>query len=149
MEESVQMNNPAETRLNNIAKGFLKETAKWANFLAIIGFIGIGLLVLLALFAGAIFSNLPGGNVASSIGGGLITFIYLLMALLYFFPVMYLYKFATKMKLGLARNNEDELTEAFLNLKSHYKFIGILTIIMLSLYALMFLFALIGGLAAM
>lgn len=149
MEENYQVNNPTDTRLNNVAKGFLKEIAKWANFFAILGFIGIGLLVLVALFAGVIFSSLPGNNIASSIGGGVITFIYLLMAVLYFFPVLYLYKFSTKMKAGLARNNEDELTEAFSNLKSHYKFVGILTIIMLSFYALGILLALMGGLASM
>ena len=150
MEENYQVNNPTDTRINNIAKDYLRETAKWANFLAIMGFIGIGFMVLAALFAGALFSALPSdGGVANVMSGGAITIIYLILALLYFFPVYYLYKFATNMKAALSRNNEDVLTEAFLNLKSHYKFMGIFTIVILSIYALFFLFALIGGLAAM
>jgi FtsH-binding integral membrane protein len=147
MEENLTESN-SDLKLNSYAIGFLKETAKWVNFLAIMGFIGIGLIVIVALFAGAIFSSLP-NNPYGEISGGVITFTYLLIAALYFFPVLYMYRFADKMKTALARKNEDILTEAFMNLKSHYKFIGILTIVMLSLYALLFLLALIGGLAVM
>lgn len=34
-----------EMKLNESAKDFLKETAKWAYFLSIIGYIGIGFIV--------------------------------------------------------------------------------------------------------
>ena len=46
-----------EMRLNKSAKDFLKETAKWAYFLSILGYIGIGIIVLVALFAGTLFSK--------------------------------------------------------------------------------------------
>ena len=151
MEDNLsQVSKPTELTLNNDAISFLKETAKWTNFLAIMGFIGIGLLVIIALFVGTIFSALPEGtNPYSDIGAGVLTFIYLLMAALYYFPVMYLYRFANKMKVALGRNDGENLTAAFMNLKSHYKFVGILTIVMLGLYALLIILALIGGLAAM
>lgn len=135
--------------LNTEAKGFLNEIAKWANFLAIMGFIGIGLIAILSLFAGAIFSNLGDANPYGAVSGSTIAIIYLLFAALYFFPVLYLYRFASKMKSALASRNEDALTESFMNLKSHYKFIGIMTIVMLSFYAFLFLLAMVGGLAAM
>ncbi|TDQ29785.1 DUF5362 family protein [Tenacibaculum caenipelagi] len=148
MEENLQVNNSSGIRLNNVAKEVLKEASKWANFLAIIGFIGVGFMVLMALFAGTIFSALPSSGYETVIGGVGFTIIYLLGAALYFFPVMYLYKFAKKTKTALLRNNEEELTEAFTNLKSHYKFIGVLTIVMLSVYAVMFLIAIVRGVAA-
>ena len=148
MEENLT-ENTSELKLNNYAIGFLKETAKWVNFLAIMGFIGIGLIVIIAIFAGAIFSALPDSNPYAEISGGIITVIYLLIAVLYFFPVLYMYRFADKMKTALRRNDEDALTDAFMHLKSHYKFIGILTIVMLAFYALGFILTLIGGLAVM
>ncbi len=148
MEENLTQ-NASELKLNNYAIGFLKETAKWVNFLAIMGFIGIGLIVIIAIFAGAIFSALPDSNPYAEISGGIITVIYLLIAVLYFFPVLYMYRFADKMKTALRRNDEDALTDAFMHLKSHYKFIGILTIVMLAFYALGFILTLIGGLAVM
>lgn len=149
MEENLQLNKSEGIRLNNLAKEVLKETSKWVNFLSILGFVGIGFIVLIALFAGTFLSALPSsGGFESIIGGIGFTILYLLIAALYFFPVMYLYKFAKRLKTALIRNDEDQLAEAFTNLKSHYKFVGILTIIMLSFYVVMFLIAIIGGLAA-
>ena len=44
-----------ELHLSQSAKDFLRETAKWAYIVSIIGFIGIAFLVLMALFAGTLF----------------------------------------------------------------------------------------------
>ena len=54
-------NNSEETeelglQLNDSAKGFLKEIAKWAYFLSILGYVGVGFIVLVAFFAGAFFA---------------------------------------------------------------------------------------------
>lgn len=137
-------------QLNSEGLAFLKETAKWGYFLSILGFIGIGFMVIIALFAGAIFSTLPGGDYGYSgiMSGAFFTIFYLLFALLYFFPVLYLYKFSSKMKQAINQNNTQELNASLGYLKSHYKFIGILTIVMLSIYALIFIVGLVGGLAA-
>lgn len=129
------------------AKGFLLEAAKWANFLSILGFVGIGIMVIFALFAGTIFSTMS--EMASSpmpFSGVFITVIYLFVAALYFFPVLYLYRFASKMKFALKRNDESTLLTSLENLKAHYKFIGILAVIGLAFYVLMFIFGILGGL---
>ena len=124
-------------KLNDHSLIYLHETSRWAKFLAIMGFIGVGLIVLLALFIGSLM------NFISSLSPTpfpfptfAFTFIYLAIALLYFFPVFYLYRFATKMKLALEERNEIVLTDSFSNLKSMFKFMGVLTIVILSLYAL-------------
>ncbi len=145
--DDIGKSEPSGLKLNNHAKEFLKEAAKWTKFLSIVGFIAIGLLVVVALFFGAIFSSLSGFGDAG-LGGGFITVIYLLVAVLYFFPVYYMYKFSVNMKSALRENDEDTLTKAFEYLKSHYKFIGILTIIMISFYLLMFLIGIAGAAAS-
>jgi uncharacterized membrane protein len=129
---------------------FLSESAKWGKFLSIVGFVLCGLLVILALFVGTImgtaFSQLEG---AGMVGGGMsimVTIIYLLIAALYFFPCLYLFRFSTKMKKALNESNQAELTSSFENLKSCFKFMGIMTIVLLSIYAMVFLF---GGMAAL
>tara|TARA_R110002073_G_scaffold8207_1_gene45566 strand:- start:17365 stop:17835 length:471 start_codon:yes stop_codon:yes gene_type:complete len=149
--EDIGNSSPSELKLNNHSIAFLKETAKWTGFLSIIGFIGIGLMVIGALFFGALLSSLSGmgsAGLGGAVGSGFITVIYILFAVLYFFPVYYLYKFSANMKRALAAKDEDTLTKAFEYLKSHYKFIGILTIILLSFYVLMFLLGLLGLAAA-
>ena len=37
--ENIGNPNPQELRLNNYAKNFLRETARWAKFISIVGFV--------------------------------------------------------------------------------------------------------------
>ncbi len=78
-------------------------------------------------------------------GGAFLTVLYLAMAVLYFFPIYYLFQFSSKIKAALQTQSSELLEQAFSNLKSHYKFMGILLIIVLGLYAIALIF---GGLAA-
>jgi hypothetical protein len=128
---------------------FLSEIKKWTKFLSIIGFIFIGIFVLFALFLGAFLGGLSDITGSSmSFPSVLVTIIYLLIAVLYFFPVWFLFKFSTNLGKSLKSGNESELTDAFSYLKLHYKFIGILTIIFLSIYLLFIIFGvLIAGIA--
>jgi hypothetical protein len=144
--EILDDNQQSENNLtiNNEIFSFLTETGKWAKFLSILGFIGIGLLVILAFFMGSIFNSMP-TNPYSQLPSMFITILYLAMALLYFFPVYYLYNFAVKLKNSLLSGNQQELAESFRNLKSHYKFIGIFAIIILAIYGVMLVIGLIAG----
>ncbi len=121
-----------EMHLTNEAQGFLRETAKWATFLSILGFILIGIFALVGL--GSLASGASVSRSVMPIPASLIGIIYILSALLYFFPVLYLYKFASAAKDAIASQNTQTLTRCFENLKSHYKFVGILTIIMIILW---------------
>lgn len=140
-----------EMKLNESAKDFLKETAKWACFLSILGYIGIGFIILAALFAGTLFSAMgkmnPAMGMMGSSFGMAMAVVYLLIAALYFFPVYYLNKFASNAKAALNTNDSETLTTSFRYLKSHYKFIGIMTLVVFSLYLLMFVGMIIGRMA--
>lgn len=127
--------------------GFLKETSTWTYFLSILGFIGIGLMVLVGIFFSVAMGNMSGGNPYESLGMDMSYFglIYIVLGLIYFFPILYLFNFSRKMKSALSSNNNDELTAAFSNLKSHYKYAGIFTIVVISLYILILIIAMIAG----
>jgi uncharacterized membrane protein YjgN (DUF898 family) len=137
------------------SKKFLSETARWASFLAVIGFIVCALVVIggivVAIAASQFDSAFDSYNSGSSIRmsgsgfGAVLGVVYILFAVLYFFPCLYLLRFSNHMKVAIAAEDQTRLTTAFENLKSVFKFMGILTIIILSLYVLGFLF---GGLAA-
>lgn len=138
--------NEQELKLNNVAVSALRESAKWCMFLAIVGFIGIGLMVMAGLAMSFVLGNIPddpyggmGGMAANPFAGmkAWLGGIYIVMALLYFFPVYYLFNYAKGIKQSLASGNEDLLATALVNLKSHHKFLGIFTIVMISLYILM------------
>ena len=120
------------------SKNYLLYAAKWAGFLSIIGFISLGLMILAGLGLG-----IAGGSSQF----GIIGFIYLGMAVIYFFPIYYLYLFAQKIKKAVNSTSQSDLEGGFENLKSCFKFLGIFTIIIISLYILMFLVAIVAGAA--
>lgn len=115
------------------ASGYLNETGKWGKFLAIVGFCFIGLMVLGGLFAGTLFSAMGDTLPYPTF---MLSFIYIAMALLYFFPVFYLFRFSNQIRTALHSKDTRDLEGALENLKSHYKFIGILMIVLLSIYIL-------------
>jgi len=132
-----------ELNFSNKIVDSLKEISTWSYFLSIIGFIGIGFMVIFGALFGTILGSMP-NNPYEEIGisMGYFGLIYVFIGLIYFFPVLYLFNFSRKMKRALSLKNNDDLSSAFDNLKSHYKFIGIFTIVIISLYALMFIIAL-------
>ncbi|TPG40163.1 hypothetical protein [Flavobacterium pectinovorum] len=139
-----------ELQLDQTARDFLKETAKWAYILSIIGYVGIGLMLLLAVFAGSIFSSMgsamPGMGGLGGSFGIIMAFVYVFIAAIYFFPIYYLNKFAVNAKRAFRDNDSEALTNALGYLKSHYKFIGILMLAIMVLYGLIFVVAILGAL---
>ncbi|MEO5968117.1 MAG: DUF5362 family protein [Ferruginibacter sp.] len=133
-----------DLRIDGISAVALSETAKWAKFLAVVGFVLTGLIVLMAIFAGAIISGLlrtgDAGAVAA-VSSTAISVLYLIVAAIYFFMSLYLYRFAINMKIALSTTNQENLNISFQNLKSVYKVMGIITIIYLALIALIFILA--------
>jgi len=142
--------NPAlfDINLDQQNQVYLSETAKWAKFLAIIGFIFIGILVLMGFFAGSLFSNFYAASGMEYFGAGFFLFFYIAIALLYFFPTLFLYKFASSMQMALRNNDQIRLTDSFKNLKSCFKFIGIVTIVFIGFYVITIIIGIITGLAS-
>ncbi|MBU3660432.1 MAG: hypothetical protein FGM14_11205 [Flavobacteriales bacterium] len=126
--------------LSAIAKQALLVASKWAKFLSIIGFIGVGIMVIAGIFIMFQLSNIPVG-ITNGVPLGLVGFLYVAMALLYFFPVYYLFQFANNTKNGISSNSNESIEIGLVNLKSMFKFIGIFTVVILSIYALIFLLA--------
>lgn len=142
--------NDGSMPLTPQARAFLRETAKWAKFLSILGFIMMFFLVVVGLFMGAImgatYGNMGG---APGLPSWFFSFIYLVMAAIYFAPMYFLYQFSSKTGTALDTNDSMLLTESLEFLKSHYKYIGILMIILLSIYALVIVFAIFAGLSSL
>lgn len=145
MEDNKSMFDSFESGLTSIAIEYLRESAKWSKFLSILGFIGVGFMVIASLFVAAMGSSLGNGVAFSPI---LIALLYLFMAGLYVMPVYYLYKYSVDITNGLKNRNQELLTKGFGFLKSHHKFLGISAIIVISMYFLIFIVALFAGLSS-
>lgn len=131
-----------ETKLSITTEGgeYLKVASSWATFLAILGFIGTGFIVLASFFM-MVMSPFIGS--LSKFGGTfgfpmiLLGVVYLLIGVVYFFPAYYLYNFANKIKIALINNNQEMLDQSLKNLKKMFKYIGIMSIVLISLYLIM------------
>ncbi|MEA1886604.1 MAG: hypothetical protein U9N72_05290 [Bacteroidota bacterium] len=145
MEETKQNaadNNSVEFTSDSIRH--LDEARKWSMFLAILGFISVGLLVLVALFSGTVLTLIGDSSLSPAIGI-VIAIFYLIMAVLYFFPVYYLFNFSSKAKHAVKSSDSKTLTESMHFFKAHYKFLGIMVIVMLALYPVIIALAVLGG----
>lgn len=146
MENLDLLNN--ELQVSPVTQNYLSEVAKWGKFLSIIGFIFSGLLAIASFFIPAIYSKmsifteLPAAS--AQIASVFITILYLGLALLLFFPALYLNKFSVKMKLALNSLNQENFEDSLKNLKSLFKFYGILAIILFSFYVLVFIVVMLG-----
>jgi hypothetical protein len=126
-----ELSNNKSLKLTENSLIFMTEIVKWAKFLAICSFVGLGIMALFG--AGMIILQFQGlGNKIQVVLMGIF---YILMAALYLFPTLYLYRFATACGEAIKKLNEDIFEEGIENLKSLFRFTGILTIIILSLYA--------------
>ncbi len=150
-DEGIIMEKP---QITDEIIGYLYETKKWTKFLSIVGFVGCGLLVILGVFMGVLMGTMSAFTPSlSMLPSSMISLLYIGIAILYFFPVLYLFKFSVSMGAALDSSDNDQFQMAFWNLKRHYRFVGIMMIVILSLYAVMLVFglfaAVIGGVSGM
>jgi hypothetical protein len=137
--ESTTPGNLFELQVDHIGTVYLRDAARWARFLAIAGFIFCGLFVIVAIAFMTVLSSLfnsMGASGVAGIGGGLIGAFYIGIAILNFFPCLYLYKFAARMQLALTSNDQEKLNSSFLNMRAFYRFVGVLMIIALVIWLL-------------
>ena len=133
-----EQNTPV-LEVTETAKKYLNSTASWANFFAILSFIGIGFCLLAGIMMMAMGSFIERAREYSELPAGfssLVGVLYFGMAIICYFPASYLLKFAQRTKKALASHDTPILEEAFLNMKSFWKFCGIVTIIWLALCCL-------------
>lgn len=131
--------------LSSDARAFLFEASRWAQFLAILGFVGAGFLALTGLVLMAL-----GGVMAQSLAQfgfppALFGLFYIVLAVIYIFPSYYLYQFAAKGKQALQGSNPAMLAESLSGLKSTFKFYGIFAIVAIGIYFLAILIGIVAG----
>jgi hypothetical protein len=148
--ENIEISNQTENSLiiSDEIKNYLLEISKWGKFLAIVGYVGMAILVLVALGVMVGFSFLN-NDTEGTFPMAALGLVYILLAVAYYFPISYLYRFSVQMKEGLVTVNHQSVTTGFENLKSLFKFMGIFTVVILSIYALLLVIALPASLLLM
>lgn len=105
----------------------LRQTKPWVMLLSIIGFIYTGLMLIVAIVSTFVFSKFDATSALPS--SLMFTVIYILMGIVYFFPSLFLFKFASSIGSLLDGGGAAEMEAALSNQKSFWKFVGILILI--------------------
>lgn len=105
----------------------LRDTQPWARFLGILGLIGVACMIAGGLAVGA------AGLSARQPEMALIPFVYPITGILYFFPSMYLVRYARRIRYFVAQGHAHQLEAALEAQRSFWKSMGILTLVGLGL----------------
>jgi hypothetical protein len=107
----------SDLKITNEGKEGLDKMIYWSKFLAVVGYIALGILSIYTLTE---FSDEE-------------LFYYVIFIIVCFFPVRYLDRFASKTRLALINNNNRELGEGIKDLGSFFTFYGVIMILFLVL----------------
>ncbi len=121
-----------DLQVDSIGHSHLKETAMWAKLLGIVGIIMSVLFAVFALFAGTILESMSGGMLYTGGAGIMVSVIYLIFAGINFALSLFLFRFATKMKLALQTIDQENFNVSLYNLKLFYRVAGIIVIVYLA-----------------
>jgi hypothetical protein len=131
------MENTKEARKIEIDQETLKNVnsiRKWTMFLSVIGFIFLGLIIVLGLLAGTFLTVFNTAKSGTGFPESVLFLLLLLMAIVYFFPGIFLLRFSKHAGIAVNTIDKQELYKAFRNLKFYFKLVGILIILNLMIY---------------
>ena len=118
----------------------LKQIQKWTALLSILGFLFLALIVLISIVALVDMSGVSDSQ------RRLVTVVPLiLIGIVYFFPILYLWKFSKHSNESIANNDTSKLTSGLKYLKLHYRFMAILILIVAMGYLLAGVAMLVSG----
>lgn len=138
------METPGEEKKIEIEPQTLKHlntARKWAMFLAIIGFIIVGIMIIIGLLAGTFLTAFSSGQKGLGIPGSLTFIPVLLISAVYFFPVLFLFRFSKYSSHAIQKFDSMEFNKAIKNLKYYFAYIGIVFIAILTLYIIILIVA--------
>lgn len=130
--------------VDETTKAHMLEIARWGKFMAIAGYVMMALLVLFGVVVAISMSSLADGfGGQGGVSTALIPVLMCCLAALYFYPIYALYKYAVKIKLAIAAEDQLMFNTALGYLKGAFQYMGVFMLIVICLYVLGFVF---GGL---
>ncbi|HLA83874.1 MAG TPA: hypothetical protein VJL29_03690 [Thermoguttaceae bacterium] len=121
----------------------LRQTKPWVRFISVVTFLGSALMVLVGAFM--MLGGAAGATPGFGVGVGIV---YIVMALIYIIPALFLWMYADRIALFVRERSTVALASALEAQKSFWKFVGILMLVFIALYAVGIFLAIIVGVAA-
>ncbi len=131
------METPSEERKIEIGTetlNHLNSTWKWTMFLSILGFIFLGLIIIAGAVTSTFLTAFKTQEANLGVPESLMIIILIVVAAIYFFPVLFLFRFSRNTRDAIQNLDKRKLEKAFRNLRTYFTYIGIMVIVVLSIY---------------
>ena len=119
----------------------LNVTRKWTTFLSVLGFIFLGLIIVAGLATTLFLTTFKSQQANLGIPESLMIIFFIAIAALYFFPVFFLFRFSRNTRDAIQKHDQKKLVKGFRNLRLFFAYLGIMVILVLSVYLVLLLFA--------
>jgi hypothetical protein len=119
----------------------LNSTRKLTTFLSVLGFIFLGLLIVAGLVASLFLTTFKTKEANLGIPESVMIIIFIVFGAIYFFPVFFLFRFSRNTRDGIQNLDRQKLEKGFNNLKLYFSYIGIMVIVVLTVYVVALLVA--------
>lgn len=137
-ENNLQINS-------TVCESFI-EISKWTKFLSILGYVSLVFMALGSIMfilgdigdgpsvigETEITSSANHFEVSRSFNPTIMGILYAVLTVVYFIPIRALYRFSEQIKNAMYSRFQGDFDQAILNLKTHYKFLGIMAIVGIS-----------------
>jgi hypothetical protein len=132
-QEPATIESDTKIELTTDSLHSLDSIWRWASFFSILGFLLIAFLILVGIVMGFVFSIFDDGQTSAALKYGIMAF-YFLFGGICFYPILLLFRFSSWTKKALRNKSSLDFSVALKNLKNHFKYIGIMTIVMYTTY---------------
>jgi len=124
------------------AADMLRQTKPWVRVISVLMFIAAALMVLAGFFIVGIGASRAPVGIGAAAG-----IVYIVMAVLYVIPAVFLWMYADRIGIFLRQRSLNSLATALQAQKSFWKFVGVVALIVICIYAVVILFAVLAGIA--
>lgn len=119
-----------DLQLDHEAGNHFRESSKWAKFLSIVYFVGLGIIAFVLIFAAAAVTDAFQRLAPEFTGAGGILIALMVVGLgIVFFTTILLFRFATLTKEGIERQDQVIFNKGLQALKNYFMIYGVLTIL--------------------
>ena len=131
------MENPQEPARLEIGQETLKHLntlRKWTMFLAVSGFIFLGLVITLGLITSTFLTAFSNSDKMQGIPDALVYASFITVTLIIFFPILFLFRFSKHVSKAVSNLDGKEMHIAIKYLKRYFIYTGVLLIVFISVY---------------
>jgi hypothetical protein len=139
---------PVPNAPTDLAVEYLKQTRPWVMLMAVLCFLGAGLMCMAGVGMTAMGLISSSMSSSSPLPMWIIGLVYVPLGGMYVYPGIKLWAYSTSIGRVVANRSIDDLEQALMHQKSFWKFCGIAVIVMFVLYIFMFIGMMVFGFAS-